>query len=99
MSLEDTKAGAVAETTADSGAIVAPLEVSEKPKQPVANRLDFERLYDGVGKIKGLRIRPKPGHLIEYVDLTDMDHRKKCRVQLRTAPARGRPRKFSGGEG
>jgi len=93
MAFEDTK---TADTKADVSPIVAPLEVIEKPKKSVDARLDFERLYDGVGRINGLRIRPRPGNLIELVDLTDFDHRKKCRVKIRTAPARGRPRKFEG---
>ena len=92
MSFEDTKVGAIAET----GVVVAPLEVTDRPKKPVDDRLQFERLYDGVGRVKGLRVRPRAGTLIEYVDLVDLDHRKKCRAHIHTAPARGRPRKFPG---
>jgi|SRR5215813_6180065 len=96
MSLEDTKTAAIAETGPDArDALVAPVEFTERPRKPVSDKLEFSQIYDSVGRIKGLRVRPRNGTLIEYVDMLDLDHRKKCRVSIRTAPSRGRPRKFA----
>jgi len=45
MAFEDSKTAAIAETKPDMpAAVVAPVEITEKPKKPVANQIDCERI-------------------------------------------------------